>query len=49
MTEKPPQLPEIYEKIRKTMENPIVKMQMDAVAEWHKFMVKHYEDDVKIK
>ena len=39
-------LSKIYQKIEKINEYPMVEAQLNAVKQWHKFMMKYYEYDV---
>jgi hypothetical protein len=40
------QLSNIYDKIQMVSEYPMIKSQMAAVKEWHKYMIKYYEYEV---
>jgi hypothetical protein len=40
------QLLNVYDKIRQVSKYPMIESQMTAIKQWHKFMMKHYEDEV---
>jgi hypothetical protein len=42
------QLSKIYDRIEVVSKHEMMKSQMAAAKEWHKFMIKHYEDDVLV-
>jgi hypothetical protein len=40
------ELPKIYDRIENVSKHEMIKPQMVAAKEWHKFMIKHYECEV---
>ncbi|CAM4782978.1 unnamed protein product [Rotaria magnacalcarata] len=42
------ELDDIYQKIENVNKHRIIDLQMNAIRQWHKFMVKYYESDVPI-
>jgi GTPase SAR1 family protein len=42
------ELSKIYDRIEVVSKHEMMKSQMAAAKEWHKFMIKHYEDDVLV-